>query len=61
MKDNISHNTARLILGEKVETFRDRKAIFSYLCLKNREVLGLKLCLTLKIYRGIKQLYNHKV
>ena len=40
MKANITNNTARLILGEKVETFRDRKAIFSYLCLKNREVYG---------------------
>ena len=38
MKDNIINNTARLILGEKVETYRDHKATFSYLCLKNREV-----------------------
>ena len=38
VKDNITNNTERLILGEKVETFRDRKAIFSYLCLKIREV-----------------------
>ena len=38
VKDNITNNTARLILGEKVETFGDHKVIFSYQCLKNREV-----------------------